>query len=119
MIRCKAITAAVNKIKLHKMGQITSLILNKGFYRCILMELNMRASHGTLLPLFLHSMMKPENKPINVIMIIAIFMEPLQFPIPFTRSHSFIRLEGMQVMFRVFKTQMCNALESTVVSLTR
>ena len=79
----------------------------------------MRASHDTLLPLFLHSMMKPENKPINVIMIIAIFMQPLQFPIPFTRSLSFIRLEGIQVMFRVFKTQTYNALESTVVLLTR
>ena len=79
----------------------------------------MRASHDTLLPLFLHSMMKPENKPIIVIMIIAIFMQPLQFPIPFTRSLSFIRLEGIQVMFRVFKTQTYNALESTVVLLTR
>ena len=36
----------------------------------------MRASYGTLPPLFLHSMTKTENKPINVIMVIAILMEP-------------------------------------------
>lgn len=48
----------------------------------------MRASHGALPPLFLHSMMKREKKQINVIIIIAIFKEPPQFPILFTWSHS-------------------------------
>lgn len=55
----------------------------------------MRASYGTLPPPFLHSMTKAENKPVNVIMVIAILMEPPQFPIPFTCSHSFIRLGGI------------------------
>lgn len=43
----------------------------------------MRASHGTLALLSLHSMTKRENKQINVVMLIAIFMEP-HSPIAFT-----------------------------------
>lgn len=53
----------------------------------------MRAGHGTFVPLFLCSMMKTENKQTNVIIIIAIFIEPSHFLISFTCSHSFIRLK--------------------------